>query len=101
LQHTIALLLPIYGTSQVLDAKATLESSSATWALWGKEVMLNRLWVELPSKQGNSRGLAGIRKYLKLQIFTNPGHASSRCRDENLRGLGDTYRSNRWWRKAP
>ena len=44
----------ILGSEQTRWWKATLASSQATWKVWGNEVMLNRLWVNLPSKQGGS-----------------------------------------------
>lgn len=44
----------ILGSEQTRWWKATLKSSSATWKVWGNEVMLNRLWVDLPSKQDGS-----------------------------------------------
>ena len=47
----------ILGGEQTRWWKATLASSQATWKVWGNEVMLNRLWVNLPSKQGGSTSL--------------------------------------------
>ncbi|MCK9685075.1 alkaline phosphatase D family protein [Scleromatobacter humisilvae] len=37
----------ILGTTQEAWWKTTMTSSSATWKVWGNEVMLNRLWVDL------------------------------------------------------
>lgn len=37
----------ILGTPQTAWWKQTLSSSSATWKVWGNEVMLSRLWLDL------------------------------------------------------
>jgi alkaline phosphatase D len=39
----------ILGTTQTAWWKDTLRSSTATWKVWGNEVMLNRLWADLRS----------------------------------------------------
>ncbi len=37
----------ILGTTQTQWWKDTISASTATWKVWGNEVMLNRLWVDL------------------------------------------------------
>lgn len=37
----------ILGTTQTAWWKQTLSNSTATWKVWGNEVMLNRLWLDL------------------------------------------------------
>lgn len=42
----------ILGPTQTLWFKEKMSSSKATWKVWGNEVMLNRLWIDLTTVPG-------------------------------------------------
>jgi alkaline phosphatase D len=67
--------------------KDTLKASRATWKVWGNEVMLNRLWVNLPS------GSSGQNKSLVVNCDSWDGYPAHKhelldwLRQESIRNV--------------
>ena len=71
----------ILGTTQTQWWKDTISASTATWKVWGNEVMLNRLWADL------------------TQLAPPPSRA--RASTPTSRPAPRAPRSRRWWPRRP